>query len=224
LSEKVRTIATWIPASKQILDDFTELANFISTSIGYYVGLEEELQLLSGDGTGENLHGLVPQASQFNKALLPATGATKIDAIGAAISQITTSKELPPTFCILHPADWWSMRLLKDSLGRYLLTGAQSTAAPNLFDLTVIPTTSMALGSFLVGSGNAAASEIRDRQEMVVEVSTEHQDYFIKNLVAVRGEKRLALVVKRPASYVTGTFTTTGGSPLSAPSNGSSPA
>ena len=39
----------------------------------------------------------------------------------------------------------------------------------------------------------AAASEIRDRQEMIVEVSTEHQDYFVKNLVAIRAEKRLCL-------------------------------
>jgi hypothetical protein len=44
--------------------------------------------------------------------------------------------------------------------------------------------------------------------ELQYEVSTEHQDFFVKNLVACRAEKRLALVVKRPASYVTGTFTT----------------
>ena len=44
--------------------------------------------------------------------------------------------------------------------------------------------------------------------EMQVEVSTEHQDFFTKNLVAVRAEKRLALVVKRPNSFVTGSFTT----------------
>jgi HK97 family phage major capsid protein len=92
---------------------------------------------------------------------------------------------------------------------------------PSLFGITLVPTTSIAQGSFLVGSGNPAASEIRDRMEMIVEVSTEHQDYFVRNLVAVRGEKRLALVVKRPASYVYGTFTTAGGSPLSgSPSNG----
>jgi HK97 family phage major capsid protein len=204
-SEKVRTIATWIPASKQILDDFSELANFISTSIGYYVGLEEELQLLSGDGTGENLHGLIPQAAAFVKIGLP-SGSSKIDFIGAAIAQITTAKELPPTFCILNTADYWSIRLLKDTLGRYIMGDPQSVMTPSLFGLTLVPTTSITVGSFLIGSGNPAASEIRDRMEMTVEVSTEHQDFFVKNLVAVRGERRLALVVKRPNSYVTGTF------------------
>ncbi len=223
LSEKVRTLATFIPASKQILDDMAELANFINTSIGYYVDLAEEQQLLFGDATVENLHGLVPQAMAFDKTQLPAAGATKIDVIGCAIEQIEVAKELAPTFAIIHPSDWWSMKLLKDTLGRYILGDPQSTATPRIFDLDVIPTTSMSKGSFLIGSGNAAASEIRDRQELVVEVSTEHANFFIQNLVAIRAEKRLCLIVKRPNSYVTGTFTTAGGSPLSqSPSNSGS--
>jgi HK97 family phage major capsid protein len=205
VSEKIRTIATWVPASKQILDDMSELANFLNTSIRYYVDLAEEYQLLGGDGTGENLHGLIPQASMFDPASLPANS-TRIDAVGAAIAKVQSAKELPPTFCILHPQDWWGMRLLKDSFGRYILGDPQTVVTPSLFGLTVIPTTSIAIGSFLIGSGNPTASEIRDRMELVVEVSTEHQDFFVKNLVAVRAEKRLALVVKRPNSYVTGSF------------------
>jgi hypothetical protein len=75
-----------------------------------------------------------------------------------------------------------------------------------IFDLDVVLTTSIAKGTFLIGSGSPVASEIRDRQELVVEISTEHQDYFVRNLVAVRAEKRLALIVKRASSYVTGSF------------------
>jgi hypothetical protein len=78
---------------------------------------------------------------------------------------------------------------------------------PSLFGLILIPTVSINKGTFLIGSGSSAASEVRDRQELLVEVSTEHMDYFVKNLVAIRAEKRLALLVKRPGSYVTGSFT-----------------
>jgi len=205
LSEKIRTLATWIPASKQILDDMTELAGFIQSSMPYYVNLAEELQLLSGDGTGENLHGLIPQAAVFNPVGMP-SGHTMIDVIGAAIEAIEVAKELQPTFAVLNPADWWHMKLMKDTLGRYILGDPQSVAPPRLFDLDVVCTTSIAKGAFLVGSGNPTASEIRDRMELTVEVSTEHMDFFVKNLVAIRAEKRLALVVKRPGSYVTGSF------------------
>jgi HK97 family phage major capsid protein len=208
-SEKIRTIATWIPATKQILDDFTELASFLQNSLTYYVNLEEEIQLLSGDNTGENLDGLIPQATAFQTSLLSATaGWNRIDIVGRAIQQLTTAKEIPPTFIVMHPNDWWSIRLTKDSFGRYLIGDPQSTANANLFDLLVIPTTSIAAGTFLVGSGNPAAAEIRDRMELQFEVSTEHQDYFVKNLVACRAEKRLALIVKRAASFLTGSFST----------------
>lgn len=204
-SEKVRTIATFIPATKQILDDFTELAGYIQTSLPYYVNLEEEVQMLSGDGTGENLHGLITQATAYNTAA-NVVGDNKIDQLGHAIAQIAKAKELDPTFIVLNTGDWWAIRLTKDAYGRYLLGDPQSNVQPSLFGLTVVPTTSMAAGSFLVGSGVAPAAEIRDRMEMQVEISTEHADFFQKNLVAIRAEKRVALVVKRAASYVSGTF------------------
>ena len=209
VSEKVRTIATWIPASKQILDDFTELMGFINSTLPYYVNLAEEIQLLSGDNTGENLHGLITQAAAFNTGLLSSSkGWNKIDIVGRAVQQITGAKELDPTFIVLHPNDWWEMRLTKDGFGRYILGDPQTNARPSLFGLDVVYTTSIANGTFLVGSGNPVASEIRDRMEMQIEFSTEHQDFFTKNLVAVRGEKRVVLVVKRPNSYITGSFTT----------------
>ena len=208
-SEKVQTIATWIPASRQVLDDMTELAGFLTSSLPYYVNLEEELQLLVGAGSGTDLNGLITQATAFNTGLLSApAGWNKIDIIGRAIQQITAAKELQPTFVVVHPTDWWGMRLQKDSYGRYILGDPQITVRPTLFGLDVVPTTNIASGTFLVGSGNAEAAEIRDRMEMQVEISTEHSDYFVKNLVAIRAEKRLALVVKRAASYITGTFTT----------------
>ena len=209
-SERVKTIASWVPASRQILDDMAELMGFVRTSLPYYTDLAEEIQLLSGDGSGENLNGFIHQASAFNTGLLPsaAKGWTKIDVIGCAVEQITIAKETDPTFVVLNPKDWWDIRLTKDGFGRYILGDPQSTVRPNIFGLDVVYTTSIASGTFLVGSGNAIAQEIRDRMEMMVEISTEHSDFFARNLIAIRGEKRLANVVKRPASYVTGSFTT----------------
>jgi HK97 family phage major capsid protein len=209
-SETVRTIATWIPASRQVLDDFTELMAFLNGSLTFYVNLEEELQLLSGAGTGQDLDGLITQATAFSTSLLSnAAGWNKIDILGRAAQQIMVAKELDPTFAIIHPTDWWGMRLQKDSYGRYILGDPQTPLVQTaLFGLIPVVTTSIASGTFLVGSGDPVAAEIRDRMEVQVEVSTEHSDYFTKNLVAIRGEKRLALIVKRPASYITGTFTT----------------
>jgi HK97 family phage major capsid protein len=166
--------------------------------------------MLSGDGTGENLHGSISQASSFNASLLPsaAKGWQRIDVVGAAIQQINAISELQPTLLVLHPNDWWNLRLTKDGFGRYIFGDPQSNVAPSIFGLDVIATTSISAGTFLVGSGNPAAIEIRDRMSMQVEISTEHASYFTSNLVAIRAEKRLALLVKRAASFVYGSFTT----------------
>jgi HK97 family phage major capsid protein len=107
----------------------------------------------------------------------------------------------------MNTADWWAIRLTKDNYGRYILGDPQSNVVPSLFGVRVVPTTSVTADNFLVGTGVAPAAEIRDRMDMTVEISTEHADYFAKNLVAIRAEKRMALVVKRPGAFVTGTFT-----------------
>jgi HK97 family phage major capsid protein len=209
-SERIRTLASVIPASRQVLDDFTELAGFLDTGLRYYVNLAEEIQLLSGGGTVEDLNGLITQATSFDTALLSASaGWNKIDIVGRACQQIMAAKELTPTFIVLHPTDWWGMRLTKDSFGRYILGDPQAPLVQAaLFDLTPVVTTSISSGSFLVGSGSPIACEIRDRMELQVEISTSHSDYFTRNLVAIRCEKRLALVVYRPASFITGTLNT----------------
>ena len=163
-----------------------------------------------GDGTGENLHGLIPQATSFNTGLLPgaASGWNRIDIVGAAIEQVDAANEVPPTFVAVHPTDWWKMRLTKDGFGRYILGDPQTQVRPSIFGLDVVATTSMPVGAFLVGSGSPAAAEIRDRMGMQVEISSEHADFFVRNLIAVRCEKRLALLTKRPASFVAGSFVT----------------
>ena len=146
---------------------------------------------------GEDLHGLIPQASAFSIGLLHATaGWNKIDIIGRAIQQITGAKELPPTFVVMHPNDWWDIRLTKDGFGRYILGDPQDGALTRTASAAAIPrrtssvsptmpTTNIAQGTFLVGTGNPIAAELRDRMEMQIDISTEHSTFFTQNLIAI---------------------------------------
>ena len=106
-----------------------DLASFLNSSLKYYVNLAEEQQLLSGDNVGEDLHGLIPQASAFNTGVLGPGGqrvGTKLMLLADPSQQITNSKELQPTFIVMHPSDWWDIRLTKDGFGRYILGDPQS--------------------------------------------------------------------------------------------------
>ena len=131
-----------------------------------------------------------------------------MDVIATAIKQINAAKEIDPTFVILHTNDAWDIRLAKDGFGRYLLGDPQTQVRPSIWGLDMVQTTTMAQGTFLVGSGNPAAAEIADRMGLTVEISSEDSDNFRRNLLTVRAEKRLALIVKRSASFVYGSFTT----------------
>lgn len=204
---RVRTIATWIPASKQIIEDFVGLEAFLRSSLVYAVEEEFEDQLLFGSGAGENLHGLVTQAAVFNTSLL-GTNWTRIDVIGRAIQQLAAADELMPDFVVLNPSDYWSLALTKDAEGRYLIANPMDPRTLNtLFGLAVIECSAMAPGQFLLGTSNPAAAQIRMRQPITVEISTEHADYFTRNLVAIRAELRAALVVMRPTAFIKGSLT-----------------
>jgi HK97 family phage major capsid protein len=205
VSQKVQTIASWIPISRQAYMDLADLAAFLGNSLKYACDLAVELQMLSGDGTGANINGLIHQASSFNTGLLPGSP-TRIDYIATAIEQIQIARELQPTFVVVNPADWWAMRMQKNTQANYILGDPSQPGPPNLWTLTPIVSPSIAAGSFLVGSSSPVAVEVRDRLEFLLEVSDSHASYFTQNLLAARGECRLALAVYRPGAFVYGTF------------------
>jgi HK97 family phage major capsid protein len=99
--------------------------------------------------------------------------------------------------------------LTKDSLHRYLLAMPGDNAPAMLWGLPVVQAFSMPPGDFLVGNFKLAAT-LFDREEAQILVSTEDQDNFIRNLVTVLCEERLALVVTRPQAFIAGTFPSTG--------------
>lgn len=201
---KIGTIAHWIPASKQILADAPMLQSYIDGRLRYGLAIEEERQLLLGDGTGDNLLGLIPQASAYAPhASLPA-GATMIDKLRYAILQAALA-ECPATGHVLNPIDWANIETTKDDTGRYVIGNPQDGAEPRLWRLPVVETPSMQVDKFLTG-GFAMAAQIFDREDVSVEISTEDRDNFVRNLVTILAEARLGLAVFRPEGLIYGDF------------------
>lgn len=202
------TVAHWVLASRQILDDAPQLAGLIDNELLYELRYVEENQLLNGAGTGTDINGIYTQATPFTQAatgLTTMTAANKIDVIGAALLQNDLANE-PATGIVLHPSDWTEMRLLKNSQGEYILGDPAANVDPVLFGRPVVPTPAQAAGTFLVG--NFGAATLYDRWDATVLVSTEDSDNFRKNLVTVLAEERIGLAVKNAAAFTKGTFST----------------
>lgn len=198
----IRTIAHWMKASKQILDDFPQLQGIIDGELLYGLKLVEEGQLLNGDGTGQNIKGLVPQATAY-AAPITIADATMIDLLGLAILQNALAL-FPADGIVVNSADWMRMRLLKNSQGEYLLGDPAKDVAKVLFGVPVVDTPAMTVDKFLVGNFQTAAT-VYDRWAARVEVGYVNDD-FTKNLVTVLGEERIGLAVKRPAALTYGDF------------------
>lgn len=199
----VRTIAHIFKASRQILDDAVGLQSYIDGRARYGLQLKEEQQLLLGDGTGQNIEGLIPQASAF----APAFGVADeqmIDQLRLAILQVYLA-EYPASAIVLNPIDWGRIETLKDGEGRYLIANPQGSIQKMLWNLPVVDTQAMSADDFLVGAFDMAA-QVFDRLEIEVLLSSENVDDFEKNMFTIRAEERLAFAVYRPEAFVTGSF------------------
>jgi HK97 family phage major capsid protein len=199
----VKTIAHWFRASKQVLSDIPLLQSYINGRAIYGLKYKEEEQLLAGDGTGQNLLGLIPQATVFNESLRK-VGDTKIDTLRRAILQVRVA-EYRASAIALNPVDWADIELTKDANGSYIWVNVQEGGAQRLWKLPVVDSNAVPEGEFLVGAMNIAA-QVFDREDAAVEVSTEDGDNFRTNMVTIRAEERLALAVYRPESFVHGEF------------------
>lgn len=202
----VTTIAHMFKASKQILDDFSQLQSTVDAEMRYGLKYVEEQEILFGDGSGAHLHGIVPQASAYSPEF-EVEKQNGIDDLRLAMLQAQLAR-FPASGHVLHFIDWAKIELTKDTLGRYILANPTGLTGPTLWGLPVVATEVAAFkGKFLTGAFNAAA-QIFDREDANVVISTENADDFEKNMISIRCEERLALAVKRPEAFIYGPFKT----------------
>lgn len=200
-SVPVRTIAHFMKASRQIMDDAPQLRSVIDGRLTYGLQFVEEGELLYGDGTGQHLLGIIPQASVYTPAFAPATP-TPIDSLRLASLQATLAL-YPASGYVLHPTDWARIELTKDTQGRYIVGDPTGVLGKRLWNLPVVDTQAMQVGHFLTGAFRLGA-QIFDRLSIEILISTENADDFVRNMITIRGEERLALAVYRPAAFVYG--------------------
>lgn len=204
VTTSARVIAHYMKASRQILSDASQLASIIDNRLRYGLAYKEEQQLLTGDGTGQNLLGIIPQATAFSAPFDPAGTETVIDSLRLALLQSELA-EFASTGIVLNPTDWARIELLKDTTGRYIIGNPQGTMAPTLWNRPVVATQAISVDKFLCGAFQQGA-QVFDRWQARVEVATENEDDFVKNMVTILAEERLALAVYRPEAFVYGDF------------------
>lgn len=204
----VRTIAHYEVAHRNVLADEPQLQSVINNELLYGLRLEEDKQILKGDGTGENLLGLLntPGIQVYSQA--NAAGAateTKADALRRAATKAMLAYYQPSGY-VLNPYDWEDIELTKTSEGAYVIaTNVAVGAQTQAWRQPVVESPAMDEGVFVTGAWGLGA-QLYDRAQASIRIADQHADFFIRNAVAVLAEQRLAFAVKRPESFVKGTF------------------
>ena len=210
VTDIVKKIAVWMPVTDEALDDVPQLYSYIQELLRYDLELKREGQLLKGDGTGNNLNGIMTQATVFDPDLSKATD-TAIDTVRRAIYQARKQSKLAADAVVMSDLDWMNIELQKDGENRYLFANLQGLVTPVLWGRPIVASDSMdegdgstTGGEFLTGSFQQGA-RIYDRMAFTIKVGMINDD-FIKNQRAILVEERLGLAVRKKFAFVKGRF------------------
>jgi HK97 family phage major capsid protein len=210
----IRTMSHWVPASRQVLSDAPMLQRLIDSRLMYGLNLLGDAQLLYGDGTGQNLTGLMVDAgvSDIGGLALGTVSSdvpgAMLDHIRAAITQCQVNEFYNINGVVLNPQDWGLLETAKGSDGHYIWVTVPNGGEPRLWRVPVVVTNAISQGEFILGDWTMGAT-IYDREQMDIRVSESHADYFVKNGVAILAEERYGFGIELPKAYTKGSFAVT---------------
>lgn len=209
-TDLVKKLAVWIPVTDETLDDVPQMYGYLQQLLRYDLKLEEEAQILKGDGLGNNLPGLMTDAIVFDDDLSRASD-TSIDTVRRAIYQVRKQSKLSADATVMTELDWMNIELEKDSQNRYLFANLQGFVTPILWGRPVVASDSMdegdgttTGGEFLVANFQRGAT-IYDRMNFLFKVGMINDD-FVKNQRVLLVEERLGLAKRRREAFVKGRF------------------
>jgi len=165
--------------------------------IGIDPGITGAIAVLNGNGVAPNLEGLMLVAIAA-PAATGGTGPPLLDNVAAGLAAVY-GRDYTPDGIVVNPGD----------LGKTLAAmGAPALISGplTLWGLPLVVSKAMASGSYLVGQFNPYC-QIFDREDAKVDLADENQDDFVRNLLTIRAEERLAFAIYQPGAFAKGTFT-----------------
>lgn len=189
----LKKIACHIKESDEYIDDYPFLASAINGRLLYELGLVEQNTLVtdllgtSGIQTGSIASG--------------ATATDIADAILQAGMDVQNGSGFAADAIVINPTNWYTLRIGKDGEDRYYGGGYfGDQSIPNLWGIPVCVSTAVAAGTIVIGAFKTCGSVV-SKGGVSVEATNSNEDDFVKNLMTIRAEERLALAVRRPAGF-----------------------
>lgn len=212
VTESLSKIAALTKLSDEMIADFGFVADWINNQLIYELSVVEEKQLISGDGMGSNVRGILNRSG-----IQTVTSAKKdnwFDDLYSAISKVAQATPLTADGIIMNTADYEVLRLAKDGNGQYIAGGPFQgqygvggiLVDPPVWGYRTVVTNNIPKGTALVGAFRQGSTILR-KGGLRVDSSNTNADDFEKNLVTLRAEERIGLMVPLPSAFVKVTLT-----------------
>jgi HK97 family phage major capsid protein len=194
----VKTIAEWVPATKRALADAAQLEGLINDELRADIAEEEEDQILTGNGVGENLTGILSTSGIQTQAF----DTDIFVSVRKALTKARVVGRVVPNAIALNPVDVETVDLAREGAGtgQFLGGGPFAMGPRTLWGKPILETEGVTAGTALVGDFSKAV--LWDREQTSISITDSHADFFIRNLVAVLAEERVAFAVTRPTAFV----------------------
>ena len=188
-------IACHIKESDEYIHDYAFLASAINGRLLYQHGLVVQNKLVYDLS---QTSGIQTDTTTWTSS---STATDIADMILKAAMDVQDQSGFAADGIVINPTDWYSLRIAKDGEYRYYgggFFGAQNV--PNLWGTPVCVSTAVTAGTIIVGAFKTCGSVVNSGGVSIEAVNTD-QDDFIKNLMTIRCEERLALAVRRPKGF-----------------------
>jgi HK97 family phage major capsid protein len=210
----MKTLASWVPVSRQAMQDEQTLMNIINGRLMNNLKESIERQVIYGDNSDNQIQGIlshpdVPEYLWSSGAVSPVPD-TRGDAIRRAMT-LSSVAGMRADLVGVSPNAFENIELEKDAMGRYLYLQNFAGETPVMWRTPVVEINTLEDEDFIVGnfSFGCALYEFDDEESSngaVLRMTDSHEGNFIKNTLIVLAEGRYAMVVMRPAAFVHGVF------------------
>ena len=204
-SDTLSEVAAWWKITDNMAEDLPFVVSEINSHGRYNLQLMEERQLLSGDGEGSNIKGLLNRPIQT----LGQDADTDPDRVFKATTMIMTATGFAADAIVINPVDYQALRLSKDGNGQYygggFFTGPYGNGTisqnPPLWGLKTVVTDGVAAGTVLVGAFKLGGKVLR-KGGLRVESTNSHENDFTNDKITFRIRERIGLQVRYPKAFV----------------------
>lgn len=206
-TDALSKVTGFIKVSEETMEDLPQVADDINNRLLVEVDLDKQYQLINGAGAGTDLVGVLNRPGIQTETSTSADD--NADAIFRAMTKINTKTGRISDAIVINPTDYQTLRLKKDANGQYLGGGFfQGQYGQGAVDIgqaiwgrRTIVSSAVDVGTALVGAFQQGGT-VYTKGGKRVAASNSNEDDFVKNMVTIRAEERIALAVRIPEAFV----------------------